>query len=112
MKRQTTLQRHKNKLLVALGVAIGLATNPTINIVKEEYEKNHLAIKELVPHIEMEDGKPGLSTEDIITFYDKNYVPFRKVVNPSYKPTPGDLYFTLRSLPREGIEGLIQSYKQ
>lgn len=112
MTRQTIVQRHKNKLLVALGVAIGLATNLTVNVVKAEYEKNSLSMTQLVPYIEKEDGKPGLSAEDIMIFYGKNCIPFRKVVDPSYKPTLGDLYFTLRGLPRDSIESLIQSYKQ
>jgi len=107
-----TVQRQKGKLLVALGVAIGLATNPAINAVKAEYEKNTLAMTQLVPYIEMENGKSGLSAEDITIFYDKNCIPFRKVVDPSYKSTPGDLYFTLRNLPRDSIESLIQSYRQ
>lgn len=85
----------------------------TIDKIASSYSKNHLAMQELLPLIEMEDGRPGLSKGDTFNFYRKIGYPYRySSTDTTLNDTPRDIYGTFQNLSRDSIESLIRSYKK
>jgi len=110
---ETAKRIGKTTIVGGLCFLAGLGIRPALNYLNRYVAKNRLAMTELVPLIEMDDGKPGLSMGDTRNFYTKIFSLTRdKSEDTTLNSTPGGLYFDLRNLSRDQIENLIQSYQQ
>ncbi len=80
-----------------------------------EYYKGK-AIKELMPYVEMSDGKPGISYEDRLNFVRRSgldekveWIPFLYSTNPIIDS--GDFNFHLRRQDYGTLNKALESYK-